>query len=264
LLAEQATQHRFAYVFTHKPLPVGGACLTDNATPLTAEQHHANRTWWATQAGCQFIQPQRWVVPYQTHGVQWVATSVLTALAPRQRHAALQGVDAIIVDTVGDIALIQVADCVPVLIVDTVTQVAAVIHAGWRGTAAGIVPKVVSALCQQWGCQPHHLAACIGPAIGLNDYEVSPEVAEALMASVPLDLVAEAEAHCVGVSPLTGKPHVDVKGINAYQLRGRGVHHIEVLSPSTYTDTAWLWSHRRGDKQRQGVLFQWLPNKALT
>jgi YfiH family protein len=260
LLAPLVAEGRLTYAFTHKPLPVGGACPTDNTTPLTPEQCHANRTWWAKQAGCQLPQTQTWAVPTQTHGVQWVATSALSSLAPQQRQAALQGVDAIIIDTVGDIALIQVADCVPVIIVDTTTNVAAIIHAGWRGTAAGITPKVVSALCEQWGCQPERLAVVIGSAIGQCDYEVSPEVAEALLASLPPACVAEAKATCVALSPTTGKPHVDVKGFNAHQVLSMGVEMVEVLTPSTYADTACLWSHRRGDKQRQGVLLQWLAS----
>jgi len=255
LLAPYLAANRLAMVFTHKPLPVGGL-NAETGQPLTPEQAHAHRTHWAAQAGFTLSALGRWVVPLQTHGTQWVATSALQHLMPQQRHNALQGVDALIIDTLGDTALIQVADCVPLLLYDDVAHVAAIIHAGWRGTAAGVAPIVAKAMVSQFGCHFSRMAVVIGPAIGLHTYEVSPEVAEALLASLPAHLSAQAKEACRFISPTTGKPHVGLKQINAYQLHGLGIQHIESLPVTTCQQPSLFWSHRRGEGQRQGVLCQ--------
>jgi YfiH family protein len=41
------------------------------------------------------------------------------------------------------------ADCVPVLIGDHKLGAVAAVHAGWRGTATGIVTKAIATLCDQ-------------------------------------------------------------------------------------------------------------------
>jgi hypothetical protein len=65
------------------------------------------------------------------------------------------------------------ADCAPIAIVSTQGPPAlAVVHAGWRGLAAGVVDAAVAALGAR------RSAAMIGPAIGPCCYEVGPEVSE--------------------------------------------------------------------------------------
>ncbi len=71
---------------------------------------------------------------------------------------------------------VRTADCVPVIAVHPPTRRVAVIHAGWRGTAAGVVSAAVGAL----GVPPGELLAAVGPAIGACCYEVGEEVVEAL------------------------------------------------------------------------------------
>ncbi|MBQ2453787.1 MAG: laccase domain-containing protein, partial [Lachnospiraceae bacterium] len=50
--------------------------------------------------------------------------------------------------------------------------VVAAVHAGWRGTAKGIVMKAVG----EMDCDPAAIRAWIGPSIGLCCYEVGDEV----------------------------------------------------------------------------------------
>jgi YfiH family protein len=96
---------------------------------------------------------------------------------------------------------IRVADCVPILIAARGGGAAAAVHAGWRGTAAGIAAKAVDALAAA-GVPPCDLIVALGPAIGGCCYEVGPEVAAAL-----------------GVSART----VDLREINRRQLLQAGV-----------------------------------------
>jgi YfiH family protein len=74
---------------------------------------------------------------------------------------------------------VRTADCVPVLLAERSGRAAAAVHAGWRGTAAGIAAAAVRALTEQ-GYSPAHLIAALGPAIGGCCYEVGPEVLAAL------------------------------------------------------------------------------------
>lgn len=94
---------------------------------------------------------------------------------PQERPPA----DAVISDQAGLALAVQVADCVPVLLADAVTGAAGAIHAGWRGTQAGISRAAVQALRRQLGVEPRNLIAAIGPSIGPCCYEVGPEVFDA-------------------------------------------------------------------------------------
>lgn len=100
--------------------------------------------------------------------------------------------DALLEDTPGAVVAVKTADCVPVLLVDERRRAVAAVHAGWRGTAAGIVRRAVDAMHRRFGTDPTDLHAAIGPAIGPCCYEVGPEVAAqfSLEGRVRLDLPA--------------------------------------------------------------------------
>ncbi len=67
------------------------------------------------------------------------------------------------------------ADCVPVIIVDPVHRAIAAIHAGWKGTLAGIVEKAIQQMYIRYETEPNTCRAAIGPAIGECCYQVSAE-----------------------------------------------------------------------------------------
>ena len=109
-------------------------------------------------------------------------------------------------------------------------------HAGWRGAAAGIVPRAVEHLA----CRglASGLEAVIGPAIAGERYEVGPEVVEAFRAAgVP-------DSAFLCRPPGAHKDHVDVKGAVAWQLAAAGVRQVETLPHCTFADRA-LHSWRR-------------------
>jgi hypothetical protein len=88
--------------------------------------------------------------------------------------------DAVVTDRKGLLLGIQTADCVPILLFDARREVVGGVHAGWRGTAAGVGPAAVRALGERYGTRPADLVALLGPAIGPCCYEVGPEVLVAL------------------------------------------------------------------------------------
>jgi YfiH family protein len=76
-----------------------------------------------------------------------------------------------------DVLVIRTADCAPVWLVDSKNKTIALVHAGWRGIAAGIIEHAVDAL-HRAGESPAELRAAVGPHIGPCCFEVGPEVAQ--------------------------------------------------------------------------------------
>jgi YfiH family protein len=70
---------------------------------------------------------------------------------------------------------VRVADCVPIAIVDPVQHAAVIIHAGWRGHAAG----VIEAAAAQLGGQASDWLAVVGPSISGAAYQVGHDVIDA-------------------------------------------------------------------------------------
>lgn len=80
--------------------------------------------------------------------------------------------DAIVTNRPGLAICVKTADCVPVFLVDPGKKVIAVVHAGWRGSAAGITAKVVDLFVREYRSEPGDVLAAIGPSIGRCCYEV--------------------------------------------------------------------------------------------
>jgi purine-nucleoside/S-methyl-5'-thioadenosine phosphorylase / adenosine deaminase len=120
--------------------------------------------------------------------------------------------DAIVLTRPGTVAMLVVADCLPLICYDPATHVGAIAHAGWRGLAAGLLQGVVEALLGN-GARTEDIRVGIGPAIRRCCYEVGPEVVSAVDAQeserrpgsgdrVFLDLAAVAfrQLHSAGVT----------------------------------------------------------------
>jgi len=90
---------------------------------------------------------------------------------------SLEG-DGAATDRAGLVLAIRVADCLPVFLADREGRAAALLHAGWRGLAAGIVEEGLAALARL-GAAPERLVAWIGPSVGPCCYEVGGEVIRA-------------------------------------------------------------------------------------
>ena len=131
---------------------------------------------------------------------------------------------------------IQTADCLPVLLVDERHGLVAAAHAGWRGTAAGVVRQVVRALVAR-GSRPADLVAALGPGIGPCCYEVGHELRDAF---------GPTGAGFFQPGP-NGRPHLDVRAANARQLLDEGlaaeaIHH---LADCTHCHPDLYHSYRR-------------------
>jgi YfiH family protein len=143
-----------------------------------------------------------------------------------------------------DVALaVFVADCIPAVVVDPRTGALAAVHAGWRGTLAGVLPAAVRALGEHFGARAADLRVALGPAIGPCCFEVGPEVVEAFEAG----LLGAREAGVIGDSPPSGKAHIDLKAANRLLLVRAGVDPaaIDAGPECTSCDRARFFSYRR-------------------
>lgn len=184
------------------------------------------------------------VTAHQVHGDHVVEVS--------ERPAERPEADALITTTPGVAVGVLTADCVPVLMANPERTVVAAVHAGWRGVAASIVPKVVGQLAERHGVSPGDLLVAIGPAIDVCCYEVSNEVANRIGATVE-------EPETVWADRRFGpRPHVDLRTVVGLQLQAAGVApaNIEKTGGCTSCNPAIFFSHRRdGEKAGRQLSF---------
>jgi YfiH family protein len=132
----------------------------------------------------------------------------------------------------GTAMAVTVADCVPVFIAHP-SGASAVLHAGWRGTAGGILERGIQCFTGS-GLEASDLVVHFGPSICGACYEVGPDVYERLTARA-----VEAPA-CV-----------DLREVLALQAAELGVRQVSVSRWCTRCHNERFFSHRCGDHGRQ-------------
>jgi YfiH family protein len=95
--------------------------------------------------------------------------------------APVAGVDGLITSTPGVALGIFTADCAAVFLIDPDHCAVALVHAGWRGTAAGIVPQAIALMTKSFDTAPERLAVAFGPSIGPCCYTVGGDVRDAFL-----------------------------------------------------------------------------------
>ena len=132
------------------------------------------------------VEEGRFARPHQTHTDHVLRIGEeFFALQEAEREALMEGVDAVISDVKGAVIGISTADCIPVVVWDRKRNVAAAIHAGWRGTVQRIVEKAVKELKSAFGSDMSDCEAVVGPGISLESFEVGDEVFEAFEREFP-------------------------------------------------------------------------------
>ncbi|MHA8075932.1 peptidoglycan editing factor PgeF [Aquirufa sp. TARAVU-A1A] len=165
------------------------------------------------------ISPDSLARSYQVHG-----SEIWTSVSPGYES----GYDAIMTPEPGVFAGVGIADCCPILLADPTREVAAAIHAGWKGTVAQIVSKTASLMISS-GSNPADILAYIGPCISLENFEVGDEVAE------QFEFKERRGARW----------HVDLKATNAAQLQALGISQIEISDYCTVANNDVFFSHRK-------------------
>lgn len=188
------------------------------------------------------IPSENLIFPYQTHsdGICIVDKEFISKNKDEQIQL-LYGVDAIITTETGICIGVGTADCVPILIFDPLNKVLAAVHAGWRGTVAKIVSKVINTMVDTYSSNPAELIVGIAPSISSDHFEVGAEVVEQFFeAGFLIDDIGYYNFD-------TKRLHVDLWAANELVLIQSGVliENIEIAGLCTYTDKDEFFSARR-------------------
>lgn len=156
--------------------------------------------------------------------------------------------DAIVSNAPHVLAGVKTADCVPLLIGDPITGAFAAVHAGWRGTFAGIVFYALERLMKEYGARPEEVLVAIGPAAGACCYEVGSEVIDGFKERY-------AAADSLFTPTCEGHARIDLLKANREQLTSAGVagERIYTAPLCTMCRTDLFFSYRREKKARGKV-----------
>ena len=154
--------------------------------------------------------------------------------------------DAVLTNRRGVFVGIRTADCVPLLLYDKKRSVAGAVHAGWRGTAAGILKKALRTMTERFSSSPEDILIAVGPAIGCCCYEVGPEVP---------DGVLKASGAGDYIKMKGSRHHIDLPEANRLQALSMGIlqENIWLSGECTFCnpDKYYSYRHDKGVTGRQ-------------
>ena len=195
-----------------------------------ADNVERNRRLLAEHAG---YDPAQLVATRHVHG-----TNVYRVGEPLETDAEFDG---LVCDRTGPVLGAFAADCIPMLFADPVAHVCGAAHAGWRGTVAGVAPRVLERMAEL-GSKPADVRVALGPSIGPCCFEVGPEVVtefQTALGELPGLVVAGPK-----------KQHVDLRVATRAFLERAGVspEHIDDQPPCTRCEGDRFFSYRRDGK----------------
>jgi purine-nucleoside/S-methyl-5'-thioadenosine phosphorylase / adenosine deaminase len=148
------------------------------------------------------------------------------------------------------------ADCVPILFLVPKNKLVAAVHAGWRGTLAGIAEKMVHLFQNSYGVEANELEVALGPSIGACCYEVKEDVAGPL-------LKRWGDIAKLSIQTGNGEMYLDLRQLNHDVLAQAGIpaENIFQVGPCTSCSPSDFFSYRRerSETGRQISFIGWLP-----
>ncbi len=177
------------------------------------------------QTLCEYLNVKELISPQQTHSDNIEYAEIGKSDYP--------DTDALILTNNKQAVFLNFADCTPVILYDRIQNIGAIAHAGWRGTAKSIAVKTI----QKMNSNPENIIAVIGPAICENCYNVGEEVFNQLKSTIN-------DYDCL-YKEKNGEIYVNLKGINAQQLRELGVKTIDICPYCTSCDNDLFFSYRK-------------------
>jgi polyphenol oxidase len=186
------------------------------------------------------IESLKIAIPYQTHGIELrEIDKSYFQLSNKEKESYLNGVDGVFTQLTQVCVAVTTADCVPLLFFDPIKKVIAAVHAGWRGTCAGITKKMILTLIEYYGSNPLDIRVAIGPSISSKVYEVGKEVVTQFSdAGFQINEI---------VAQRNNRFYLDLWKANSSLLNSLGItdEHIEVSGICTYTEHENYFSARR-------------------
>jgi hypothetical protein len=192
----------------------------------------------------------------QVHGA---VVRVVTA-SDETRSRAPRQCDGLLTREPGVGLVVMTADCVPILMVAAAHRVAMALHAGWRGTVAGIVATALTTAHDAFGIAPAEWLVALGPAIGGCCYEVTAEIGD--------ELTQRWGPMSDAWHPSGRRGQLDLRLANEAILSRQGVpvDRISRTGSCTACDGGRYFSHRRsgGRTGRQVSIIGFRVNSALS
>lgn len=162
--------------------------------------------------------------------------------------------DAVVTGEKGVLIGVQVADCIPILVHDSRKGIVGAVHAGWRGTAAGVLKKTISLLMEKFFCKSDDILLAVGPGIGGCCYEVGPDVAAAVIRAT-----GEGDYEI----KRSGKHFLDLARANRQQALSLGLPENNLWlaeeCTSCHPDRFYSYRYARGSTGRQGGFIGIMP-----
>ncbi len=178
----------------------------------------------------------------QVHG-----TEVVDAETAKPEEEA----DASTAVTPNTVCVVQVADCLPVLIAEKEGKAVAAVHCGWRSLAGGILQKTIQRLRERTGNPDAQFNAWFGPRIGDDDFETGAEVLEAMKATISGAEVAFREKE-------NGQYLCSLTTLARMALLQVGVEDVVEARHSTYANAELFYSYRRDGKTGRHAAMIWI------
>lgn len=187
--------------------------------------------------------PGRWLLTgcWQVHGADVrIVEKEEDAQPPPDARGETVYCDALVATVPQVLLAVKTADCVPILLADPKTGCFAAVHAGWRGTLAGIVAVALERMIRQFSSNPQDLRAAIGPAAASCCYEVGPEVIESFRQRI-------AGAEDLFLPTHDNHARIDLIKANKEQMIAGGINaaHISIAPLCTMCRTDLFFSYRR-------------------
>lgn len=181
---------------------------------------------------------------WQVHGSNIVCTD-----RPRELTEPHIKADAIFTNNPEITLFMRFADCVPIMMFDPVLKVVGIIHAGWKGTVNNIIGEAVKTITEVYGVNAKNIHAGIGPSIGMDHYDIGPEVEEQVVTAFGKD-----NRNLLHVR--NGKTYFDLWRANEFWLKEQGIESIETAKICTACHIEDWYSHRaeNGTTGRFGAL----------
>jgi polyphenol oxidase len=132
--------------------------------------------------------------------------------------------------------MVLAADCMPVAL--GCPGAVAMVHAGWRGLAAGVLEQGVLALHELAGPEP--IVAIVGPAAGVCCYEVGGEVRAAF-----------GDEHCP-------EGRLDLRALAHDRLLAAGVAEVRDVAACTICNPRYFSHRREGARAGRQAGVAWL------
>ena len=179
----------------------------------------------------------------QVHG-----THVLTLDSPPTSSSSTPPkADAAVTQTPNRVCVIQVADCMPVLMASLDGKVVAASHAGWRGLVGGVLENTLAAMAQP----ASNVIAWLGPTISQLHFEVGDEVRAAFIQN-------DSKAAAAFTPNERNRWQCDLYALARQRLTALGVRHISGGGWCTFADSERFFSYRRDGRCGRMAALIWL------